>query len=110
MTLAFHPDRPSLLAAGTFNGEVILYDLGKDDDPIVAVSRLDGLSHEEPVVKLVWVPGLKPKSWRLVSAANDGKIITWDPSNKFSLPIIMYVVFLAMGQFRECESGRLHLL
>ena len=36
MSLAFHPSKPSILAGGNFNGEIFLWDLSKDDDPLIS--------------------------------------------------------------------------
>lgn len=52
-TACFHPDSPALVAAGTINGDVLLFDLRyEDEDPLIARSRLSDASHREPVTEV----------------------------------------------------------
>jgi len=56
--IAFHPTEPALLAGGTFNGEVVLWDLSQESagggDPQVAKSdSLGEARHREPVTAVV---------------------------------------------------------
>jgi len=41
MVIRFHPEYPSVLAAGSFNGEVLVYDLNAPEEP-VAISPITG--------------------------------------------------------------------
>lgn len=85
-SIAFHPVIPSILATGTFTGQVIVYDINADD-PIIGSSKMDRLTHQEPVSKLCW---MQEKSvYKLISVAGDGKIITWDLSNRLATPMAM---------------------
>ena len=42
-------------------GEVIIWDLNKDDDMIVASSGIGDDSHREPVCKVQWIPDPESK-------------------------------------------------
>jgi len=53
-SLAFHPSNPSILAGGTFNGEIYLWDIFKTD-PLLCVSRIDEYYHREAVTQLLWI-------------------------------------------------------
>ncbi|KAJ3203523.1 WD repeat-containing protein 34, partial [Clydaea vesicula] len=59
MCIAFHPEIPSIIAGGTFNGDVIVWQTNDVDNPILAYSKMEELSHEEPVSKVTWIPGKK---------------------------------------------------
>ena len=53
--LAFHPEDPSLLAGGAYNGDVFLWRIGeKGGDPLVAKSVLTNYTHHEPVLQMAW--------------------------------------------------------
>ena len=54
-SLSFHPTEPSLLACGTFNGEIMFYDISKEE-PLICTSRIDEYYHREPINKMIWVP------------------------------------------------------
>ncbi len=80
-TVVFHPLIPSLIAAGSFNGEVIIWDLTIPESPI-AVSPITEYSHKEPVGDLKWLHvgsgggggGGVANDWMLVSVGADGKV------------------------------------
>lgn len=81
MSLAFHPNNPAWLAAGNFNGEIFLWDLSVDDDPLIGGCGMGHSdSHREPVAKLQWIldPQSRGKSYKLVSVSGDGKILVWN--------------------------------
>ena len=41
MCVACHPSRPAVVASGTFNGEVVLWDTSNADEPLVGVSPIE---------------------------------------------------------------------
>ncbi|KXJ25340.1 WD repeat-containing protein 34 [Exaiptasia diaphana] len=55
MSIAFHPKLPAVIAGGTFNGEVQVWDLSKEDDLLIGTSGLGNESHREPVTKVMWI-------------------------------------------------------
>lgn len=36
MALKFHPTKPSILAGGSFNGEIFLWDISKEDETLIS--------------------------------------------------------------------------
>jgi WD40 repeat protein len=52
--IEFHPTDPSLLAGGTFNGEIYLWNLFAEE-PFIANSRIDEFYHREAITKLIWI-------------------------------------------------------
>ncbi|KAJ3303300.1 WD repeat-containing protein 34 [Kappamyces sp. JEL0829] len=88
MSLCFHPRIPSLLAGGTFNGEIIVWKLVENQDPVLYTSKISDYSHQEPVTGLTWVKGDKNDDhFLLASVGLDGKILQWDLDNKLAHPV-----------------------
>lgn len=83
-----HPIRPSLVAAGSFNGEVIIWDLSNIEQSLAA-SPITEYSHKEPVTDLKWVynPSGQSDDWLLLSIGADGKVLFWSLDNKLRFPV-----------------------
>eukprot|EP01034_Spumella_vulgaris_P030784 gene30784-38049_t len=97
--VAYHPAVPSLIAAGSFNGEVLVWDLSTTQQQAVslqayALSPIVEYAHKEPVSVVRWMydsslasaSGLGG-SWILVSAGADGKVLYWSLANRFKHPV-----------------------
>lgn len=81
--LAFHPEEPTLLAGGSYNGDLHVWDIGdgsNDDEPTVHKSTLSDYTHHEPVLKLAWVRMMRG-GYQLVSAGADGRVLQWRPTD-----------------------------
>ena len=52
MCVAFHPEHPALVAGGTFNGEVRIWNTSLEGDPLTASSGLSDLGHKEPIAEV----------------------------------------------------------
>lgn len=78
--LSCHPARPAVLAAGSFNGEVLLLDMGNEEEPVRAVSAIDEAFHCEAIASVAWLCGaLRSRSSELVvSLGRDGRLLFWD--------------------------------
>ena len=92
MCIAFHPTNPSIVAAGSFNGEVLYWDLtlGADHPPVV--SSIAEYAHKEPVTKLVWVNSGGGSSsndnWLLCSSGADGRVLFWSLGEGLLHPVL----------------------
>ncbi|KXZ50241.1 hypothetical protein GPECTOR_17g879 [Gonium pectorale] len=98
MSCAFHPAHPALVAGGTFNGELYVWDLSLEGDPQRGRSDvLLDVRHMEPIINITWQYsltdaaryGTKDKSYRLVTLGADGKVLTW-MWHKLEAPIFGY--------------------
>lgn len=84
-SVAWHPERPGVLAAGAFGGEVFVWDLNRDvggadgGDTLVARSRSDDYFHREPVVRVEWAWDAGSSAHVLASASAEGKVLLWQP-------------------------------
>ncbi|XP_069775096.1 cytoplasmic dynein 2 intermediate chain 2 isoform X1 [Narcine bancroftii] len=86
MCLAFHPTEPSLIAGGLYNGEVLVWNSSKTDDPLVARSGMSEDTHREPVYQVQWNQGLSHGNRiHILSASTDGKILIWGMDGKGQL-------------------------
>lgn len=54
MCVAYHPTNPSIVAAGSFNGEVMVWDTEPEEYKVYA-SGIGDFFHREPVTKVAWV-------------------------------------------------------
>uniref|UniRef100_UPI00398F47AE cytoplasmic dynein 2 intermediate chain 2 n=1 Tax=Pristiophorus japonicus TaxID=55135 RepID=UPI00398F47AE len=78
MCLAFHPVEPSLIAGGLYNGEVLVWNSSKMDDPLIARSGMSEDTHREPVYQVQWMQSLGHiNRIHVLSASTDGKILIW---------------------------------
>ncbi|ORY31504.1 WD40 repeat-like protein [Rhizoclosmatium globosum] len=78
-SIAFHPESPNIVAGGTFQGEVLVWNMNERDDPLVMTSRVNEWSHQDPVVRVNWSPGQRIQQYDLVSTGTDGRILLWSP-------------------------------
>nr|XP_054766400.1 cytoplasmic dynein 2 intermediate chain 2-like [Lytechinus pictus] len=96
MCVTFHPTLPALVAGGTFNGEVMIWDLSKDDENLIATSGISDDTHREPVTQITWLQDPdKPKKYDIISTSADGKILHWLFNEKGSLTLEGGFVLLA---------------
>ncbi|KAI8806198.1 hypothetical protein BJ742DRAFT_855417 [Cladochytrium replicatum] len=84
--LSFHPSRRTLLAVGTFAGEVLLYETDDKECSLIGSSKIESSTHCEPISKILWVDGPKRET-QILSVGSDGKILLWDMSNQLQKPI-----------------------
>jgi hypothetical protein len=116
MCLAFHPIIPTIVVLGSFNGEIILYDLLSSVDKPVAISTVTEYAHKEPILNLKWIKnnrysdattssgvasGNDLESWFIVSCGSDGKILFWSILNKFVNPMKGYLLSKGKLQRRQ---------
>lgn len=95
-SLAFHPENPLILAGGTVNGEIYIWNIDVDDqkqqNAVLQKSEADEYFHREPIKGMVWMTSESPETGQeyfcLVSVSSDGKILTWkNPTKGLRYPI-----------------------
>eukprot|EP01039_Chlorochromonas_danica_P003245 gene3245-3555_t len=95
MTVAFHPTVPSLVAAGSFNGEVLVWDLTSHDQ-VLCISPISEYAHQQPVTEVRWVSlpsgstnrsKISDDGYILASVGNDGRLLFWSLKNRFAHPV-----------------------
>ncbi|XP_055950177.1 cytoplasmic dynein 2 intermediate chain 2-like isoform X2 [Argiope bruennichi] len=76
--LSFHPELPAIIVAGKLNGEILLWDISKEDDPLLASTEIAIFSHREAITGLHWIIQYgKHNKIKFVSCSLDGKILLW---------------------------------
>jgi WD40 repeat protein len=99
MSVAFHPEEPSLLAGGAYNGEIIVWNTASDSSDNVVCQTESNLTsetiqHSDPVHQVRWVANKRDSKPRyvIVSISGDGKILIWTMNNDLSQCIAGYEV------------------
>jgi len=88
----FHPSDPLLLAGGTMNGEIIIWNIDDENpNPQLYISAIDEYFHREAITKLLWVKHESIETLAvhtsLVSTSTDGKILVWRLEDKLRFPV-----------------------
>ena len=86
--LAFHPRDVSLIAGGSFNGEVLLWRLSEDGDQLVCKTALDEYAHHEAVQQIEWTYSASHGGYVLCSISADGKVLIWTVANSLRHPVL----------------------
>jgi len=90
MCLDFHPQHPSLLAVGCYDGTVMVYDVrNKGMRPIYSSSIKTG-KHTDPVWQVFWQAEDLAKELNFFSISSDGRVANWIMSkNELKMEPIM---------------------
>ncbi|KAF4045262.1 WD domain G-beta repeat [Phytophthora infestans] len=96
MCVAFHPQNPSVVAAGSFNGEVFVWDMEPAEYKFYS-SGIGDYFHREPVTKVAWVYDIQTADYNIASVSGDGKILFWRVKDKLAFPVEGYVMHLPQG-------------
>lgn len=86
MCVKYHPQSPALVVAGSFNGEVIVWDLTTPEQPL-AISAIVEYAHKEPVMDVSWVYDSYKSEWMIASVGADGKLLFWSLKNGLEHPV-----------------------
>lgn len=77
-SMACHPERPSVVAASTMLGEIMVFDSVAADEQILAVTDIAEYSHCGPIKTMEWIRCDNDGVCELVSLGGiDGKLIWW---------------------------------
>lgn len=80
LCLDFHPQHPSLLAIGCYDGNVAVFDVSKNiTQPLYSSSVLTG-HHSDPVWQVSWQCEEIGKDLNFYSISSDGAVVNWSLS------------------------------
>ncbi|CAN0327427.1 unnamed protein product [Pylaiella littoralis] len=106
MCVSCHPLSPAIIAAGSFNGEVVVWDTSRDE-PLLATTKIDDLFHREPVTSISWVYNSGDNDYRLAAVSGDGKLLFWSLKNNLQCPVEGYrLPAEAVNGGRDGSRGR----
>jgi hypothetical protein len=81
LSVAFHPFLPGVLAAGTFSGELLMWNIGKADGIDKAIPVVNGRGiHREGIAQIDWVywdKFLGNQSYFAVTCSTEGRVVMW---------------------------------
>ncbi len=80
LCLDFHPQHPSLLAVGCYNGNISVYDLSKNRTQPLYVSSIQTGQHSDPVWQVNWQKEEIGKELNFYSISSDGAVVNWSLS------------------------------
>ncbi len=90
--IACHPQNPALVAVGTFNGKILVFNTalcGTKEDPLIAQSKIDDCFHHEPLSSICWILEYDRRGRRIYGIATTsggGKVLTWSLENNLLAP------------------------
>eukprot|EP00668_Euglena_longa_P011929 GGOE01014350.1.p1 GENE.GGOE01014350.1~~GGOE01014350.1.p1 ORF type:complete len:562 (-),score=150.35 GGOE01014350.1:218-1903(-) len=112
--VAFHPDEPAILCGGTYNGEVIVWNIALEEDNVVAqtANTLSShiLLHTDPVHKVLWALNRREgkAKYVILSVSGDGRILIWNLNNALASPVGGYELASKRGALGCTCIGILH--
>ncbi|KAJ3302341.1 cytoplasmic dynein with WD40 domain [Kappamyces sp. JEL0829] len=78
MSCQFHPQHPSMIAVGLYDGSVLVYNIQKKTDQPVFRSNNKGTSkHTDPVWQVSWQKDDLDDNLVFFSVSSDGRVIQW---------------------------------
>ena len=90
MCLDFHPQHPSLLAVGCYDGTALVYDIGNGSNKPIYSSSLQSGKHSDPVWQVRWHDNGCAKEFNFYSISSDGKVANWTMSkNELKMEQVM---------------------
>jgi hypothetical protein len=70
---------------GNYVGEILLYDLSKKNEQLLAKTVVDDYFHRDAISEISWwpfkPPGKSEMQYNLLSLSTDGKILLWEVPN-----------------------------
>ena len=86
MCIKCHPSQPAVIVGGSFNGEILVWDLSLPEQ-LFAISPITEHGHKEPVLDVDWLYDPVAAEWVIASVSADGRVLLWSMSNKLLHPI-----------------------
>ncbi|EQC34836.1 hypothetical protein SDRG_07640 [Saprolegnia diclina VS20] len=91
MCVAHHPTMPAVVAAGSFNGEVLVWNTALEET-LVASSGIGDYFHREPIAKVSWIYDPVARDYNIASVSGDGKVLVWQLKDKLAYPVEGYLL------------------
>lgn len=106
--IQFHPDKPALIIGGDYNGQLILWNLSRENDTVLAKTGTTDVSHSEMVSSVHW--GMFSKNnvkYQAASTSLDGRVLIWQYNERNSqLQLIKGFIILAESLPKELKNHK----
>ena len=90
MCLDFHPQHPSLLAVGCYDGTVMVYNVCSGSVKPIYSSSIKTGKHTDPVWQVEWQKEAFSKEPNFYSISSDGRVVNWSMSkNELKMEPVM---------------------
>ncbi|KAJ3386462.1 cytoplasmic dynein with WD40 domain [Entophlyctis sp. JEL0112] len=77
MCLDFHPQHPSMIAVGLYDGSVLVYNMQKKINTPLFRSNLKSGKHTDPVWQVCWQKDDLDDNMNFFSVSSDGRVAQW---------------------------------
>mmetsp|Transcript_34370 Transcript_34370/g.61590 ORF Transcript_34370/g.61590 Transcript_34370/m.61590 type:complete len:646 (-) Transcript_34370:475-2412(-) len=77
MCLDFHPEYPSLLCVGLYDGAIQVFDVRQTSKKPIYHSTVKTGKHMDPVWQVYWQPDDQSKNLTFCSVSSDGRVTMW---------------------------------
>eukprot|EP00912_Choanoflagellata_sp_UC4_P002316 UC4_evm5s1456 len=108
MCISFHPELPSRIVGGTYNGELILWDTASENGRnVLATSGITSDNHQEQITQAKWLSvrtGDVPKAMRISKAPGDALMGVTGLSFSCEDPYL-FVVTTESGSVMKCSAN-----
>jgi len=104
MSLDFHPDHPSLLCVGCYDGTVLVFDIRTGDPKPMFESKDPKSKHTDPVWQVCWQKDVAGKNLNFFSISSDGKVMNWIMNKTELLNEMVVELKLQPGEDSENEA------
>ncbi|XP_050049437.2 cytoplasmic dynein 2 intermediate chain 2-like [Dermacentor andersoni] len=94
-SVAFHPQRASVLVAGTVHGDIMIWDMQNTSDQWASSPNVMHDNHRDLVKCVEWIGNAEDSNF-LLSCGLDGMVIQWrHDTRKSNLEVVNYFLLLA---------------
>jgi len=108
MCLSFHPQHPSLLAVGCYDGTVHVYDVKQHANKPLYSSSIKTGKHTDPVWQVYWQEEEAAKELNFFSISSDGRVANWLMSkNELKMEPVMALKLVASSPSEEAALSGL---
>lgn len=77
LCLDFHPQHPSMIAVGLYDGSVMVYNLQKKGEGPIYKSSSNKGKHMDPVWQVNWQKDDLDENANFFSVSSDGRVLQW---------------------------------
>jgi dynein intermediate chain 1 len=106
MCIDFHPDRAALIAAGCYDGTVMVFDIRHKDNKPIYQSTVRTAKHTDPVWQVRWQPEEAGKTLNFYSISSDGRVTNWQlMKNKLEAEEVIKLK-LVVDQDKELQDNK----